>query len=280
MPLVGDDPRRAAPTIARRSFSERAHAATVTSTANAAGTMNAARTDVIVFADCFIEHQEPHIGEALLALLRAAGYTPRVESAGCCGRTMLSVGMIDKARRAARATARALAPQARAGLPIIFIEPSCQAMVRDDWERLLPGDGDAVAVAVAARSGLALVADAAAAGRLRFRAGGSALVHPHCHERAVFGVEDTLRALRCVPELELTVLDAGCCGMSGVFGFRKEHYDLSVQIASRALLPALRGVSDEVAVLATGTSCRSQIGDLAARPARHPLEFLAERLTT
>ena len=280
MPLVGVDPRRAAPTIARRSFSERARAATVASTANAAGAMNAARADVIVFADCFIEHQEPHIGEALLALLRAAGYTPRVESAGCCGRTMLSVGMIDKARRAARATARALAPQARAGLPIVFIEPSCQAMVRDDWERLLPGDGDAAAVAAVARSGLALVADAAAAGRLHFRAGGSALVHPHCHERAVFGVEDTLRALRCVPELELTVLDAGCCGMSGVFGYRKEHYDLSVQIASRALLPALRGVSGEVAVLATGTSCRSQIGDLAARPARHPLEFLAERLMT
>jgi Fe-S oxidoreductase len=193
---------------------------------------------------------------------------------------MLSVGMIDKARRAARATARALAPRARAGLPIVFIEPSCQAMVCDDWERLLPGDDDAAAVAAAARSGLGLVADAAAAGGLRFRAGGSALVHPHCHERAVFGIEDTLRALRCVPELELTVLDAGCCGMSGVFGYRKERYDLSVQIASRALLPALRGAADEVAVLATGTSCRSQIGDLAARPARHPLEFLAERLTT
>ncbi len=271
MPLAGVDPRRAAPSIARRSFSERARPA-------APGLARAA--DVVVFADCFIEHQEPHIGEALLTLLRAAGYTPAVVSAGCCGRTMLSVGMIDKARRAARLTARALAPQARAGLPIVFIEPSCQAMVCDDWERLLPGDDDAAVVASAARSGLALVADAAAAGRLRFAAGGSALVHPHCHERAVFGVEDTVRALRCVPELELTVLDAGCCGMSGIFGYRKERYELSVRIASRALLPAVRGAGREVAVLATGTSCRSQIGDLAARPARHPLEFLAERLTT
>jgi FAD/FMN-containing dehydrogenase/Fe-S oxidoreductase len=287
MPLAGVDPRRAAPQIARRSFSERARAAAVPASGGAAVAGTGARTaamsraaDVVVFADCFIEHQEPHIGAALLTLLRAAGYTPAVARAGCCGRTMLSVGMIDKARRAAQLTARALAPQARAGLPIVFIEPSCQAMVCDDWERLLPGDDDAAVVAAAARSGLALVADAATAGRLKFIAGGSALVHPHCHERAVFGVEDTMRALRCVPELELTVLDAGCCGMSGIFGYRRERYELSVQIASRALLPAVRGAGREVAVLATGTSCRSQIGDLAARPARHPLEFLAERLAT
>jgi len=235
---------------------------------------------VIVFADCFIEHQEPHVGEALLALLRAAGHTPRVVSAGCCGRTMLSVGMIDKARRAARATGRSLAPPARAGLPIVFIEPSCQAMVCDDWQRLLPGDHDAAAVAAAARSGLALVADAAEAGRLHFAPGGRAVVHPHCHERAVFGPDDTLRALGCVPGLELTVLDAGCCGMSGVFGYCKERYELSVQVAERALLPALRAAGADDAVLATGTSCRAQIGDLAPRPARHPLELLAERLLT
>ncbi len=275
MPLVGVDPRRPAPALARRSLTSRER-----TRAAAPGAAPGGAADAIVFADCFIEHQEPHIGEALLRLLRAAGQTPKVVSAGCCGRTMLSVGMIDKARRAARATARSLAPHARAGLPILFIEPSCQAMVCDDWERLLPGDGDVAVVAAAARSGLAQVADAADAGRLRLAAGGRAVVHPHCHERAVFGVDDTLRALRCVPDLDLTVLDAGCCGMSGVFGYRKERYALSVQVAERALLPALRAAGREDAVLATGTSCRSQIGDLAGRPARHPLELLAERLVT
>ncbi len=277
MPLVGVDPRRPAPAIARRSLSGRERDRAAAAGA-AAVELRAAAPDVIVFADCFIEHQEPHIGEALLLLLRAAGHTPRVVSAGCCGRTMLSVGMIDKARRAARATARSLAPPARAGLPIVFIEPSCQAMVCDDWERLLPGDGDAAVVAAAARSALGFVADDAAAGRLHFAPGGYAVVHPHCHERAVFGADDTLRALGCVPGLELTALDAGCCGMSGVFGYRKERYELSVQVAERALLPALRAAGPGAAVLATGTSCRSQIGDLGPRAARHPLELLAERL--
>ena len=266
MPLVGVDPRRPAPAIARRSFSSRARAGRRVSAGSVGSSPPAASCDVIIFADCFIEHQEPHIGEALLALLRAAGHTPSVVSAGCCGRTMLSVGMIDKARRA--------------GLPIVFVEPSCQAMVCDDWQRLLPGDHDAAAVAAAARSGLALVADAAEAGRLCFAPGGRAVVHPHCHERAVFGADDTLRALGCIPDLELTVLDAGCCGMSGVFGYRKERYELSVQVAERALLPALREAGRDDAVLATGTSCRAQIGDLALRPARHPLELLAERLLT
>ena len=263
-PLAGVDGRRGLPTIVRRPLSRRAGAAPD-------------GADVVVFADCFIEYQEPHVGEALLRLLRAAGHTPRVVSAGCCGRVMLSVGMIDRARWAARATARSLAPHARAGLPIVFVEPSCQAMVLDDWQRLLPGDRDAAAVAAASRSGLALVADAAAAGRLRFAPGGRALVHPHCHEKAVFGADDTLRALAAVPDLDLTVLDAGCCGMSGVFGYRKERYELSRAIAERALLPAVRAAGDAM-VLATGTSCRAQIGDLAGRPARHPAELLAERL--
>jgi Fe-S oxidoreductase len=151
-------------------------------------------------------------------------------------------------------------------------------MVCDDWRRLLPGDAAAAAVAAAARSALGLVADDAAAGRLRFAPGGRAVVHPHCHERAVFGADDTVRALRYVPALDLQVLDAGCCGMSGVFGYRKERYELSVRIAERALLPALRAAGADAALLATGTSCRSQIADLADRPARHPLELLAERL--
>ncbi|HMK91986.1 MAG TPA: heterodisulfide reductase-related iron-sulfur binding cluster, partial [Thermoleophilia bacterium] len=277
MPLVGVDPRRPAPAVARRPFSRRPAVAGA-GRRRAPGATSGPAPDVVVFADCFIEHQEPHIGEALLVLLRAAGRTPLVVSAGCCGRTMLSVGMIDKARAAARATARALAPHARAGLPIVFVEPSCQAMVLDDWQRLLPDDPDVRAVAAATRSALGLVAEAADAGALRFAPGGRALVHPHCHERAVCGVADTERALRAVPDIELTVLEAGCCGMSGVFGYRKERYELSVAIAERALVPAVRAADGEVAVLATGTSCRSQIGDLAARPAAHPLEFLAERL--
>ncbi len=151
-------------------------------------------------------------------------------------------------------------------------------MVCDDWARLLPGDERVALVAGAACLGQALVAEDAAAGRLRFGGGGRALFHPHCPERAAAGLEPSSAALGAVPGLHLEILDAGCCGMSGVFGYEAEHYSTSVAIAERALLPAVRAAASEVAVLATGTSCRTQIRDLAGRPAEHPLVFLRRRL--
>ena len=151
-------------------------------------------------------------------------------------------------------------------------------MVVDDWCRLLPGDARLEVVADAVRQGVALVAEHAAAGRLHFRGGGSALLHPHCHERALFTAASSESALGAAPGLALTVLDEGCCGMSGIFGYEAEHYETSVAIAERGLLPAVRGAGTQTAVLATGTSCRTQVRDLSGRPAAHPLTFLAARL--
>jgi hypothetical protein len=148
----------------------------------------------------------------------------------------------------------------------------------DDWARLLPDDPRLAEVAAASRPALALVAELATEGRLRFRAGGRALVHCHCHEKALGFAQATRDALAAVPGLEVEDPDAGCCGMSGVFGYEAEHYALSVAMGERALLPAVRAARPDTAVLATGTSCRSQLRDLGGRAALHPLEFLAGRL--
>ena len=99
------------------------------------------------------------------------------------------------------------------------------------------------------------------------------LLHGHCHQKALRGVADTVAALRLVPGLEPSVLDAGCCGMAGSFGFEKQHYDLSVAIGKLALVPAL-AAEPEAIVVAPGTSCRHQIKDLTGRRALHPLEIL------
>ncbi len=231
-----------------------------------------------MFADCFVQYQEPEIGEALVRLLRAAGDRVTVADVGCCGRTSLSTGQIEAARRDASRALAGLYEHAVAGRVVAFVEPSCASMVVDDWFRLLPGDARLEVVAAAVRQGVALVAEHAAAGRLHFRGGGAALLHPHCHERALFTAADSESALRAVPGLALTVLDEGCCGMSGIFGYEAEHYETSVAIAERGLLPAVRGAAPQTAVLATGTSCRTQIRDLSGRPAAHPLTFLAARL--
>ena len=103
---------------------------------------------------------------------------------------------------------------------------------------------------------------------------GKALLHAHCHQKALVGAKGSADALKLVPGLDVTVLDAGCCGMAGAFGYEKEHYDLSVKIANLALVPAVTA-EPEATVIATGTSCRHQIRDLTGRTAMHPLEVLA-----
>jgi Fe-S oxidoreductase len=260
---------RSLPPLARRPLTRRLPRGRTA----AAGAVVAA-----LFVDCFVQYQEPQVGESLATLLRSAGVPLALVDAGCCGRTALSTGQIDKARRAAERALGALSERAALGEQILFIEPSCLSMVYDDWRRLLPGDPRVARVAAAARPALALVADLAEQRRLRFRPGGLALLHAHCHEKALAFQAETERALRAVPGLHVQALDAGCCGMSGIFGYEAEHHDLSVAMAERVLLPAVRAAAPAAAVLATGTSCRAQISDLSVRCAEHPLAFLAARL--
>ncbi len=271
---IGVAPERPLPAFARRPLTRRLPALPP----QAPAAYGAAPPAAALFVDCFIQYQEPRIGEALARLLAAAGLPLAMAGTGCCGRTALSTGQIEKARAHALRTLDGLYPLVASGAEILFIEPSCLSMVRDDWARLLPHDHRVTEVAAASRPALALVAELAAEGRLHFRAGGRVLLHPHCHEKALGFAAATAAALAAVPGLEVEDPDAGCCGMSGVFGYEAGHYELSVAIAEHALLPAVRAAGPETAILATGTSCRTQIGDLAEREALHPLEFLAGRL--
>lgn len=265
---------RPLPSFARTPLTRRLRARGGSAPATACGELPVAT----LFVDCFTQYQEPGIGVALARLLEAAGVELLALDAGCCGRTALSTGQIDKARAAARRAMGPLRDRARAGHELLFIEPSCLSMIRDDWARLLPDEAGVAEVAAAARPALALIADLAGAGRLRFRPGGSALLHSHCHEKALAFAAATERALAAVPGLEIERLDAGCCGMSGIFGYEAEHYELSVAMGERVLAPAVRAARPDTVVLATGTSCRSQIHDLSGRAALHPLELLASRL--
>ncbi|MBP3960519.1 FAD-binding protein [Gemmata sp. G18] len=234
-----------------------------------------AQRTVVLLDDCFTTYQEPNIGRAAVTLLERAGFT--VELAGiCCGRAMLSKGFLTDARKLARDGIAKLDHFAAQGIPILGLEPSCILSLSDEWPELVPGPA-AKRVAAAAELADGWLARQVSDHGLALDVAplvGKALLHPHCHQKALVGSKGTQDALRLVRGLDVTVLDAGCCGMAGAFGYEKQHYDVSVKIANLELVPAVTADLDAT-VIATGTSCRHQIRDLTGRVARHPLEVLA-----
>jgi FAD/FMN-containing dehydrogenase/Fe-S oxidoreductase len=230
---------------------------------------------VILLDDCFTTFNEPQIGRAAVRLLERAGYKVELAGLPCCGRALVSKGFLRQAREIVQAQAGKLARRVADGTPVLGLEPSCLLTLADEWTELVPG-GATRAVAAAARLADGFIAAQADNGRgaLSFAAREQkCLVHGHCHQKALRGVGETAAALRLVPGLELELLDAGCCGMAGSFGFEREHYNVSVAIAKLALAPVLAAFPDAL-VVAPGTSCRHQIKDVTGRRALHPLEVL------
>jgi len=263
---VGIDRRRRLPRVAaplQRSF--------------AALPQGAGPARVALFADTWTTYQRPDIGAAAVAVLARAGARVELPRVACCGRPMLSEGLVDPARRSARANLDALAPLAEQGVPIAGLEPSCILTLRDDYATLLPDDPRVETVAAATRLWEEALLELDA--RPRFRAGGGerVLLHGHCHQKALVGTGPTEAALALVPGVEVETVDSGCCGMAGLFGYEREHYDVSMRMGERRLFGAVRGAS-AATVVAPGTSCRQQIADGTGRHALHPAEFLAARL--
>ena len=214
-------------------------------------------------------------------MLAEAGFTVTMpDRTVCCGLTWISTGQLGGARARLRTAVAVLAPYAERGLTIVGLEPSCTAALRGDLADLLDGDPRARRVAGATRT-LAETLLGPAAGRRDLSwldgrlAGQRVIAQPHCHHHAVMGYHADLAVLRAAGA-EAEVL-AGCCGLAGNFGMERGHYEVSVAVAERALLPALRTAPAATVLLADGFSCRTQAGQLAGWPARHLAELLDPR---
>jgi FAD/FMN-containing dehydrogenase/Fe-S oxidoreductase len=234
---------------------------------------------VLLLADCFTTYNEPAVGQAAVRVLERAGYSVELANVFCCGRTLISKGFLGRARSWVQSQAAALARQLPGKTAIVGLEPSCLLTLADEWPELLPGRETQI-IAHAAKMADGFLAEQVASGGCKLSLvpkKEKCVLHGHCHQKALLGTAASAPALRLVPGLDVQVLDAGCCGMAGSFGFELEHFDLSTKIARLALIPAL-DAAPEAIIAAPGTSCRHQIHDLTNRRALHPLAVLDEQL--
>ena len=238
----------------------------------------------ILVSDTYTEYNFPHLGRAALRVADAAGFEVRVwgpRELDCCGRPLISKGLLDDARWLARRNVARMAPAVAQGERFMFIEPSCAAAFRDEYPDLvLPEQRDAARLVAGAVITVEewLAEEADTLGDLEFDATpGEVVMHGHCYQRALWGTQAAHRALGLLPNVTVTELDDGCCGVAGSFGYEAEHYDLSMQIAGQRLLPGIAAAPNAI-VVASGVSCREQVAHGAGREALHPIELLAARL--
>ena len=233
------------------------------------------RPYALVWADSFSQTLDDAGARAVVDVLEANGFAPIVAPDACCGLTWITTGQLTGAKKHLTSLLSVLAPFAASGIPIVGVEPSCTAVLRDDLLDLLPEDPRSALVSGATRT-LAEVLSVvpASARRLPSLEGVEIVAQPHCHHYSVMGW-DTDQALLESLGARVTRLE-GCCGLAGNFGMEAGHYDLSVAVASHSLLPSLSAHPDAV-YLADGFSCRTQAAQLAGRRGVHLATLLAGR---
>jgi len=232
---------------------------------------------VIFFHDTFINYNYPDIGKATVQLLEAAGYEVRLVDRKCCGRPMISKGLPEAARESAAFNIRQLHPYVQNGYSIVGCEPSCILTFRDEYPDLVK-NREAAEVAKASFLLEEFIVKEKQAGRWKLefkRQDTRALMHGHCHEKALIGSRYLKEALALAYPVE--EIDSGCCGMAGSFGYEKEHYDISIAIGRRRLFPAVENNPSAV-VVAPGISCRQQVEHATGRKPLHPAEALVRAL--
>ena len=277
--LLGLDRRRKPPVFARRTFLDwwARHA-----NSNGPSGMPPS-SSVAIFPDTFSNYHEPEGAIGAVRLAERLGARVEVAPQVCCGRPLISKGFLDEAASQAALTTEALTPLVERGLPILFCEPSCYSAVRDDHPNILRGlmkeKAEKVAAACDTFEEWAISA-LAESKRVEenggfFRAGPKRiLLHGHCHQKALVGIEPSIRLLSMVSDCQVTALDSGCCGMAGSFGYEREHYEVSQAIGERVLFPAVRGAEPQTVIVAPGFSCRHQIKHFTGVDALSPMVLL------
>jgi FAD/FMN-containing dehydrogenase/Fe-S oxidoreductase len=232
---------------------------------------------VVLFDDTYMNYHEINVGISAVELLESCGYRVILAKAGCCQRPAISHGFLKKAGAEGKKTMQNLKRYIDDGLKIVVCEPGCASALTDDLPDLIGDEelGNCVKENVMMID--VFLESEIKAGRLD--AGFTSqfnklMIHGHCHQKSLYGTTAMERVLGRIPGLQLEVLDSGCCGMAGSFGYEKEHYDLSMKVGEDRLFPAIRKKDPDTGLVACGFSCRHQIADATGVQAKHWVEVL------
>jgi len=266
--VLGVAPERTLPQFAQRSFQSLYRRSPLPGFAPNA-------LPVLLWPDTWNNYYHPQTLSAAHSVLVSAGFAPRVPTHHlCCGRPLYDFGFLDVARAYLTRVLTAIAPEIDSGLPIVFLEPSCASVFRDELLNFFPSDPRAAALS----NQTVLLSDLLARHAPHYQppslVGQSILLHGHCHHKSTFKMNSELDLLRRTGA-SVTLLDSGCCGMAGPFGFEREKYTVSQTLAERSLLPAVRAASAQTILVTDGFSCREQIAQNSRRRALHLAEVLA-----
>jgi hypothetical protein len=227
---------------------------------------------VLLWPDTFNNFFHPETAMAAVEVLEHAGYQVVIPSVRlCCGRPLYDFGMLDHAQRQLRSIIEALRPQIDAGLPVVGLEPACVAVFRDEMVNLFPDDAAARKLASQTYMLSEFLVKKANYAPPRLQA--KALVHGHCHQKSIVGMNDEVKLLTAMG-LDFDLLDSGCCGMAGSFGFDKDKYSVSKSIGELVLLPEVRAAQQDTLIVTNGYSCREQIEQCGDRKALHLAEVI------
>src|SRR5579864_3379137 len=273
-------PRRRLPAFSRQRFTRWfRHRGGSPRGANGASKALPGGGRVMLLVDTFTEYYYPAIGQAAVRVLEAAGCEVVLAPSRCCGRPMISNGLLKEAQALAAANTQRLRPYAYEGIPIVGLEPSCTVTLKDEYPDLAPGGAaDQVARQTFMIEEFLVQLHARGIDLPLGRRERRVLLHGHCHQRAMVGTQPSLAALRWLPGATVVEADSGRCGMAGSFGYEAEHYAVSLAMGERALFKAIRDLPVDALIVAAGASCRQQILHGTGRPAVHLVEALAETL--
>lgn len=237
---------------------------------------------VILFNDTYTEFNAPDIGKAAFKILSSLGYQIILANHFCCGRPLISKGLLKKARENARKVVKGLNDMLKNDVRLIVLEPSCASAFRDDYQGLL-GKDDTLDQLISKTLSLdEFLQSHLVEGKLPMKfldQPRDVWVHGHCHQKALVGMDPTLKVLRGVKGFNVREIESGCCGMAGSFGYEKEHYIFSMKIGELKLFPAIRQANPHDLIVTSGMSCRCQIADGTEQNAVHLAEAIASQLT-